>query len=180
MIAYAILMFFMICRLILKKRSRSAITRTGLMGFVLSVGIVIFFTSLKNGGKGSETIVFINISFLLVFIRRLREVWKQIAQVIVGSSAVFIIIFCFILFFSFLGYAIFQSNSYSHAFVDPFSALYTVFITFTVSNYPDVMIPYFAVNRLSAVYFWVFLCVAVMLLTNLLLAVIFNNYQHIL
>jgi hypothetical protein len=107
-------------------------------------------------------------------------VWKQIAQVIVGSSAVFIIIFCFILFFSFLGYAIFQSNSYSHAFVDPFSALYTVFITFTVSNYPDVMIPYFAVNRLSAVYFWVFLCVAVMLLTNLLLAVIFNNYQHIL
>ena len=99
-----------------------------------------------------------------------------------GSFPIFSIIISFLLFFAFRGYAIFGNykNDPEGAFQDPFSALYTVFIMFTVSNYPNVQLPYFSKLRASALYFWAFLCIGVFLLTNLLLAVVFNNYQAIL
>lgn len=145
------------------------------MCVVMLIGVIVFVTS-RGGGTANETMAFINILFLFVFIRRLREVWGQIFNVIMGSIAVFIIIYTFLLFFSFLGYALFATNENDASFDDPVAALYTLLVLFTVSNYPNIAIPYFAHNRIAAVYFWVFLCVGVFLLTNLLLAVIFNNY----
>lgn len=57
---------------------------------------------------------------------------------------------------------------------------YTVFILFTVSNYPDVQIPYFKEDRLSMIYFWTFLLIGIFLLSNLLLAQIFLNYKKLI
>ena len=57
---------------------------------------------------------------------------------------------------------------------------YTVFILFTVSNYPDVQIPYFSNARTSMVVFWIFLLIGIFLLSNLLLAQIFLNYKKLI
>ena len=59
-------------------------------------------------------------------------------------------------------------------------ASYTVFILFTVSNYPDVQTPFFIENRLAFIYFWSFLLIGIFLLSNLLLAQIFINYKKLI
>ena len=51
---------------------------------------------------------------------------------------------------------------------------------FTMSNYPDIEIPFFETNRLSAVYFVIQMTVGIFLLSNLLLATVFNNYKTML
>jgi hypothetical protein len=124
--------------------------------------------------------MFINIVFLFSFFRNLREVWIEIAKVIYGSSTMFVIVLCFLLFYSLLGYTLFSSNQLSDSFADPFPALYSAFGMYTEATYPNIQIPYFIENRLSAIYFWLFMCISVFLLANLLLAVIFNNYKRIL
>lgn len=124
--------------------------------------------------------MFVNILFMLAFIRNLREVWIQIAKVVLGSLSLFLIVFCFMLFFSLLGYALFSHNLLDNSFADPFSSLYSVFGMFTEANYPNIEMAFFMKSRLAAVYFVVFMCIACFLLANLLLAVIFNNYSRIL
>ena len=49
-----------------------------------------------------------------------------------------------------------------------------------MSNYPDIEIPFFADNRMSAIYFIVQMTVGIFLLSNLLLATVFNNYKTML
>ena len=58
--------------------------------------------------------------------------------------------------------------------------MYTVFILFTVSNYPDVSMSYFEENRLTMIYFWAYLLIGIFLLSNLLLAQIFINYKSLI
>jgi len=100
--------------------------------------------------------------------------------VVLGLLSMFIILFCFLLLFFILGYALFSSNKLDDSFADPFSSLYSVFGMFTEANYPDIQLAFFIESRAAALYFIVFLCISVFLLTNLLLAVIFNNYTRIL
>ena len=58
--------------------------------------------------------------------------------------------------------------------------MYTVFILFTVSNYPDVSMVYFENNRYTMLYFWTYLLIGIFLLSNLLLAQIFINYKTLI
>ncbi len=64
----------------------------------------------------------------------------------------------------------FANNGNDESFSTINESLYTVFILFTVSNYPDVQTPYFEQSRMSMLYFWVFLLIGIFLLSNLLLA----------
>ena len=49
-----------------------------------------------------------------------------------------------------------------------------------MSNYPDIELPFFDTNRMSAIYFVVQMTLGIFLLSNLLLATVFNNYKTIL
>ena len=51
---------------------------------------------------------------------------------------------------------------------------------FTMSNYPDIEIPFFEKYRTSAIYFFIQMTVGIFLLSNLLLATVFNNYKNML
>jgi hypothetical protein len=179
-LAYTILSFFIILRLFLKKRTTSSLFRAAIMLVLMLIASVDMMSSSMDGTFENFMTVFINVTLLLFFIRSLREVWVQIFKVMMSSAALFMIIFAYIIFFSFVGYVLFANNQEDSSFGDLFSSVYTVFILFTVSNYPNISIPFYEVNREAAIYFWVYLCIAVFLLTNLLLAVIFNNYQNIL
>jgi hypothetical protein len=58
----------------------------------------------------------------------------------------------------------------------PYSAI-SVFIMFTLSNYPNIGLPYYAEDRWSWFFFSSFILIGLYLFQNLLLAAIFNNYK---
>mmetsp|Transcript_7574 Transcript_7574/g.9136 ORF Transcript_7574/g.9136 Transcript_7574/m.9136 type:complete len:155 (+) Transcript_7574:1168-1632(+) len=79
-----------------------------------------------------------------------------------------------------IGFILFGQSQENEAFSTITQSMYTVFILFTVSNYPDVSMSYFKNNRLSMLYFWTYLLIGIFLLSNLLLAQIFINYKTLI
>ena len=93
---------------------------------------------------------------------------------------VFIIILAYFILFVLVGFIMFGQSTDNLAFATITSSMYTVFILFTVSNYPDISMTYFEKNRLAMLYFWTYLLIGIFLLSNLLLAQIFINYKTLI
>ena len=55
--------------------------------------------------------------------------------------------------------------------------MYTTYQMFTLSNYPDIEMPFFSENRLAFLYFFCYLTVGIFLLANLLTASVVMNYR---
>ena len=55
--------------------------------------------------------------------------------------------------------------------------MFNVYVLFTTSNFPDIMIPFWKVHNLSAFYFIGFLIIGLYMLLNLMLAVFYNSYK---
>lgn len=98
----------------------------------------------------------------------------------IKSVPVFIIIFAYFIIYIIIGFILFANSKVSSSFITLNESMYTVFILFTVSNYPDVQTPYFSKDRLSMLYFWSFLLIGIFILSNLLLAQIFLNYKKLI
>ena len=92
----------------------------------------------------------------------------------------FAIIFAYLILFTIIFYIQFANNQDDNSFATLNVSAYTVFILFTVSNYPDVQLPFFKDDRISMVFFWIFLLIGIFLLSNLLLAQIFLNYKTLI
>ena len=86
----------------------------------------------------------------------------------------------FLVISTYAAYILFGANDDNDSFQDLPSSLYTVFQMFTMSNYPDIEIPFFETYRISAIYFFIQMTVGIFLLSNLLLATVFNNYKTML
>jgi magnesium-transporting ATPase (P-type) len=87
------------------------------------------------------------------------------------------IILTFMLFFVFMGFILFSQNEESSDFDSLLNSWFNIFVLFTLANYPDIQIPYYANNRLSFFYFLFFIVIGLYLFLNFLLAVIFNTYK---
>jgi two pore calcium channel protein 1 len=61
-------------------------------------------------------------------------------------------------------------------FTDIRSAFWTLFITLTTSNFPNVMLPSYNTNRMCAAFFLTYLVIGLFLLMNLVLAIIYSAY----
>jgi len=176
--AYVFLAIFVVMRLFIKKRSSSAICRSISMCAIMlfSAGDLIW-VSLDKSRTVTWVVPILNVALLLFFIRAIREIWIQFTKVLIKSVPVFIIILAYFLLFVLIGFILFGQNTDNLAFSTITSSMYTVFILFTVSNYPDVSMAYFENNRYTALYFWAYLLIGIFLLSNLLLAQIFINYK---
>ena len=86
----------------------------------------------------------------------------------------------YFILFVMVGFIMFGQSADNEAFATITSSMYTVFILFTVSNYPDVSMTYFENKRISLLYFWTYLLIGIFLLSNLLLAQIFINYKTLI
>lgn len=53
-----------------------------------------------------------------------------------------------------------------------------MFIAITTSNYPDVMMPAYHQTRAAPLFFITYMILGLYLLTNLVLAVVYNNFTH--
>ena len=82
----------------------------------------------------------LNVIILLFFVRAIREVWIQFIQVVISSVPVFAFIFAYLILFIIIGFILFANfaSPDADAFSTIMDSMYTVFILFTVSNYPDV------------------------------------------
>eukprot|EP00927_Polykrikos_kofoidii_P025859 TRINITY_DN23170_c0_g1_i1.p1 TRINITY_DN23170_c0_g1~~TRINITY_DN23170_c0_g1_i1.p1 ORF type:complete len:753 (-),score=76.64 TRINITY_DN23170_c0_g1_i1:374-2632(-) len=58
------------------------------------------------------------------------------------------------------------------------TSLWTLLVLLTTNNYPDVMLPGYTENRANAIYFITFLVIALFLLLQLVIAVIYNGYTR--
>ena len=103
----------------------------------------------------------------------------QFGIVLYYTIPILVIMLTYFLIFFLLGFILFANKDRNGSFVTYSEAMYTLYILFTVSNYPDVQIPYIEKNRLSMLYFQAFLLIGLILLSNLLLAQIFMNYEKV-
>jgi len=179
--AYVFLSIFIIMRLFLKKRSKGSIIRSvAMFGMMMVATGDIIWVSLDSHRATSWLVPIFNVMLLIFFIRAIREVWIQFSMVMVRSVPVFVIIIAYFVLFVMIGFILFANNDYDSSFSTINSSMYTVFVLFTVSNYPDIELPYFMEARLSMIYFWTFLLIGIFLLSNLLLAQIFINYKTLI
>ena len=171
LLAYCLLSIFVVMRLFIKKKTKSAIIRSSIMMLMMLISSIDLIWVFSDNNRSTTPIVNIfNVCLLLFFVRAIREVWIQFMQVVMFSVPVFVIIFAYFVIFILVGFIFFANSTASESFTSINESMYTVFILFTVSNYPDVQMPYFADNRLTFIYFWIFLLVGIFLLSNLLLA----------
>ena len=179
--AYILLSIFIIMRLFIKKRSRSAICRSGCMLILMLISTIeIIWVAVSSHRSTAAIVNVFNVFLLLFFVRAIREVWLQFMQVLGASVPIFAIIMAYFVIYIIVGFIFFANSQASDSFITINEATYTVFILFTVSNYPDVQTPFFEENRLSLLYFWTFLLIGIFLLSNLLLAQIFLNYKNLI
>lgn len=168
-------------RLFIKKKSKGAVCRATCMLLMILSSTIDLIWVLADGDRPAAAIVNIfNVMLVLFFVRAIREVWIQFVQVVIASVPVFAIIFAYLILFTIVFYILFANNQDDQSFATMQQSSYTVFILFTVSNYPDVQIPYFSTARTSMVVFWLFLLIGIFLLSNLLLAQIFLNYKKLI
>lgn len=180
-LAYILLSVFIIMRLFIKKKSRGAVCRAVCMlTMILTCTIDLVWVWLDDNRSTVALVNIFNVLLILFFVRAIREVWVQFVQVVIASVPVFAIIFAYLILFTIIFYIQFANNTEDQSFRTLNTSIYTVFILFTVSNYPDVQIPYFKDERESMWYFWIFLLIGIFLLSNLLLAQIFLNYKKLI
>jgi hypothetical protein len=108
------------------------------MSVLLLVGIIDLMVVLCNVTNHANIARIINVFFIMVFIRSLRETWGKIFNVCGRSLPLWMIILCFMLFFVFMGFILFSQNEDSDAFSSLLLAWYNMFVLFTLANYPDV------------------------------------------
>ena len=87
-------------------------------------------------------------------------------------------ILIFILYYSWFGERIFSGTLEGVANFGTFpEAFYSMFICLTTSNFPDVMLPAYQINRWYAFFFISYLVIGLFLMMNLLLAIFYSNFK---
>ena len=78
MAAYIFLSMFIIMRLFIKKRSRSAIVRSSFMLCLIATCIIDLILVVVDNSKSTTTLTnILNVILILLFVRAIREVWLQ-------------------------------------------------------------------------------------------------------
>lgn len=97
------------------------------------------------------------------------EIWRILALQLLNTT-----------FFAWFALIIFPSTSQEGAtyFPNLLEALWSLVVLMTLSNSPDIFVSAYNSNRFAGLYFVVFLCISIYLLTNLLLAVVITAYHQ--
>ena len=86
-----------------------------------------------------------------------------------------------VFFFASAGIVLFQNTDEGDRYFSSFGdAANSMLVLLTTANYPDVMMPAYDQNRLSCVFFIVYLVVGLFLMLNLVLATICDSFQDLL
>jgi len=109
--------------------------------------------------------------------REVRSYFKRFLFVVQSSLSFVCFIFVYVYFFAYMGMSLYAfTTEGGQSFTDVRTAFWTLFITLTTSNFPNVMLPSYGVNRLCALFFLIYLIIGLFLLFNLILAIVYSAY----
>jgi len=115
---------------------------------------------------------------VLIIYESARNNYIAILALVKNSSVILLCIFGYVAVASFLAYIMFQNSLEGYSFfMTPAIALYEMFICFTTSNFPNIMLPAYYENRWSSLFFVGFLIFGMFFLMNILLAAVIDNYK---
>ena len=163
----------------IKKRKKVVVIRTGILFVLITLNMVDIIFKLSGFTKTTHLLLITNIVFLGLFVRILREMVQKLMMVAFNSGILFFIILFLQVVFAFIGYILFHKNTEARYFEDLGHSWFNLYVTFTLSNYPGITWPYYRKNRLSVLFFVIYVILTVHVFMNFLLAVIFNSYKEI-
>ncbi|XP_076256242.1 two pore calcium channel protein 1-like isoform X2 [Rhynchophorus ferrugineus] len=107
-----------------------------------------------------------------------RRYIRQILQSLPPIFDMLILLMFFVCSYAVLGYFLFSTheNVYFRTLSDSFVSM---FVLLTTANFPDVMMPSYAVSRWSAVFFISYISTVLYVLMNLMLAVVYETFTGI-
>lgn len=92
---------------------------------------------------------------------------------------VLFLLFLFVSIYAWVGVvAFYGSDEGVELFPNILDAMFTLWIATTTANYPDLMMPVYNKNRLSTLYFVIFMLVTFFFLMNVILASVVNAYDN--
>ncbi|NXQ91809.1 TPC1 protein, partial [Nyctibius grandis] len=107
--------------------------------------------------------------------RNLRQIFQSLPPFI----DILLLLLFFMVIFAILGFYLFSPNHSDPYFNTLENSLVNLFVLLTTSNFPDVMMPSYARNPWSCVFFIVYLSIELYFIMNLLLAVVFDTFNDI-
>jgi len=117
----------------------------------------------------------------LLFVAKSRSVrsgFTILLKTVPGFIDALFLLFVCVVFGGGVGCVIFQdSDEGSYAFESVSTGINSMVVLLTTANYPDVMMPAYAENRLTSLFFVVYLVLGLFLMLNLVLATICDSYR---
>ncbi|XP_055963219.1 two pore channel protein 1 [Sorex fumeus] len=108
-----------------------------------------------------------------------RRNLRQIFQSLPPFMDILLLLCFFMIIFAILGFYLFSPNPSDPYFSSLENSIVSLFVLLTTANFPDVMMPSYARNPWSCVFFIVYLSLELYFIMNLLLAVVFDTFNDI-
>ncbi|RZF38082.1 hypothetical protein LSTR_LSTR006481 [Laodelphax striatellus] len=108
-----------------------------------------------------------------------RRCIRQILQSLPPILDMLALIFFFVSVYALLGYHLFSENHVNKSFQTLYDSFVTMFVLLTTANFPDVMMPAYAISKWYSVFFISYLCICLYILMNLMLAVVYETFTSI-
>ncbi|XP_070205639.1 two pore channel protein 1-like [Littorina saxatilis] len=113
------------------------------------------------------------------YCKGMRRIARQILLSLPPILDMIILLLFFMLIFSILGFYLFSPIPQDPYFKTIQDSFINLFILLTTANYPDVMMPAYAVSRFYAFFFIIYLSLELYFLMNLLLAVVYDTFSNL-
>ncbi|NXW23249.1 TPC1 protein, partial [Circaetus pectoralis] len=143
--------------------------------FVEAIVVLVRQTSHVRITRALRCIFLVDCRYCGAVRRNLRQIFQSLPPFI----DILLLLLFFMVIFAILGFYLFSPNHSDPYFNTLENSLVNLFVLLTTSNFPDVMMPSYARNPWSCVFFIVYLSIELYFIMNLLLAVVFDTFNDI-
>ncbi|XP_015733645.1 two pore calcium channel protein 1 isoform X2 [Coturnix japonica] len=143
--------------------------------FIEAIVVLVRQTSHVRITRALRCIFLVDCRYCGAVRRNLRQIFQSLPPFI----DILLLLLFFMVIFAILGFYLFSPNHLDPYFNTLENSLVNLFVLLTTSNFPDVMMPSYARNPWSCVFFIVYLSIELYFIMNLLLAVVFDTFNDI-
>ncbi|KAJ7423708.1 Two pore calcium channel protein 1 [Willisornis vidua] len=143
--------------------------------FIEAIVVLVRQTSHVRITRALRCIFLVDCRYCGAVRRNLRQIFQSLPPFI----DILLLLLFFMVIFAILGFYLFSPNHSDPYFNTLENSLVNLFVLLTTSNFPDVMMPSYARNPWSCVFFIVYLSIELYFIMNLLLAVVFDTFNDI-
>ncbi|NWX41283.1 TPC1 protein, partial [Steatornis caripensis] len=143
--------------------------------FIEAIVVLVRQTSHVRITRALRCIFLVDCRYCGAVRRNLRQIFQSLPPFI----DILLLLLFFMVIFAILGEYLWKVNFFFQYFNTLENSLVNLFVLLTTSNFPDVMMPSYARNPWSCVFFIVYLSIELYFIMNLLLAVVFDTFNDI-